>query len=319
MFGYVRPVKGELKVAEYEAFKAQYCGLCYTLGRRYGISAKFALNYDLAFFAAALAGLESGVGITHRRCMASPFKKKCITCAYNPDKNAGNGDAGVREEAGGGISLLRSSELAADVTVIFTYWKMCDAVNDGGFVKSLLSRAPRFIFKRSYKKAEKLRPGLCGVVKEAVEALSLLEKEKSDSIDRCADTFAGMLSAAAGEFTRDIKAARVLRSLFYHVGRWIYIVDACDDFTQDNSSGGYNPIRYRYNVPEAEIPDGIKEEIKVTLSHSIAAACAAFELLDFGVSRGLVENVLYIGLESVTNQVLGGRWKQRRRLHDRPL
>ena len=34
MFGYVRPRKDELKVRDWEAYQAVYCGLCHTLGRR---------------------------------------------------------------------------------------------------------------------------------------------------------------------------------------------------------------------------------------------------------------------------------------------
>ena len=37
MFGYVRPYKPELKVKEYEMFRAAYCGLCWALKEKYGI------------------------------------------------------------------------------------------------------------------------------------------------------------------------------------------------------------------------------------------------------------------------------------------
>ena len=36
MFGYVRPYKPELKVREYEMFRAAYCGLCWALKEKYG-------------------------------------------------------------------------------------------------------------------------------------------------------------------------------------------------------------------------------------------------------------------------------------------
>ena len=49
MYGYVRPVKGELKIREYEYFRAAYCGLCEALKRRCGLLARFVVNYDLTF------------------------------------------------------------------------------------------------------------------------------------------------------------------------------------------------------------------------------------------------------------------------------
>ena len=39
MYGYVRPVKGELKISEFERFRGVYCGLCHELARRYGSAA----------------------------------------------------------------------------------------------------------------------------------------------------------------------------------------------------------------------------------------------------------------------------------------
>ena len=48
MFGYVRPYKPELKVKEYELFRAAYCGLCWSLKEKYGADAGF--NSFLAIF-----------------------------------------------------------------------------------------------------------------------------------------------------------------------------------------------------------------------------------------------------------------------------
>lgn len=36
MFGFIRPVKSELKVREVERFQIVYCGLCHEIRRRYG-------------------------------------------------------------------------------------------------------------------------------------------------------------------------------------------------------------------------------------------------------------------------------------------
>ena len=54
MYGYVRPDKGELKVSEYELYRAAYCGLCHALKKRCGFGARMALSYDLR------AGRENG-------------------------------------------------------------------------------------------------------------------------------------------------------------------------------------------------------------------------------------------------------------------
>ena len=44
MFGYVRPDAPELKIREFERFRACYCGLCHEMSRKYGTAARFILN-----------------------------------------------------------------------------------------------------------------------------------------------------------------------------------------------------------------------------------------------------------------------------------
>ena len=54
MFGYVRPYKPELKVRDYESFRAMYCGLCRTLRKRHGVTGRLTLSYDMTFLATLL-------------------------------------------------------------------------------------------------------------------------------------------------------------------------------------------------------------------------------------------------------------------------
>ena len=49
MFGYVRPLRAELKVKTLEQYQAAYCGLCRTLGKEFGFAARFTVSYDLVF------------------------------------------------------------------------------------------------------------------------------------------------------------------------------------------------------------------------------------------------------------------------------
>ena len=51
MFGYVKPYVPALTVAEYEAYRGAYCGLCRTMGHLTGQISRMTLNYDFAFLA----------------------------------------------------------------------------------------------------------------------------------------------------------------------------------------------------------------------------------------------------------------------------
>ena len=82
MFGYVIPMQGELKVRELEQFRSAYCGLCHTLGQRYGLVSRFLLNYDFTFLAMLLSP-GAPVCCQGRRCVASPFRRRQV-CPPNP-------------------------------------------------------------------------------------------------------------------------------------------------------------------------------------------------------------------------------------------
>lgn len=50
MFGYVHISPDKLTEEESARYRACYCGLCHTLGQRYGLTARMILNYDLVFW-----------------------------------------------------------------------------------------------------------------------------------------------------------------------------------------------------------------------------------------------------------------------------
>ena len=60
MFGYVRPSLPKLTEEDKRRFRAAYCGLCRALGERYGLPARFILNYDLTFLAVLLWPPDTG-------------------------------------------------------------------------------------------------------------------------------------------------------------------------------------------------------------------------------------------------------------------
>ena len=131
MFGYVRPSDGRLTEADRETFRGAYCGLCHTLGRRYGLAGRMILNYDLTFLAMVLS---RGTGETcDRRCAVHPFRKR--RCAA--------GDPAF--------------DTAADMSVILTWWQLRDGVADHGFFRGLKYRLAVWLLTPAYRKARRCR------------------------------------------------------------------------------------------------------------------------------------------------------------------
>ena len=80
--------------------------------------------------------------------------------------------------------------------------------------------------------------------------------------------------------------------MLYHLGRWIYLVDALDDLKEDSRSGSYNPLLQRYGTRTAPCGQRTGKRVAATLDASIRTMAAAFELADFGCWRRIIERCL---------------------------
>ena len=148
----------------------------------------------------------------------------------------------------------------------------------------------------------------------------LIEKQqffaRCDSIDRAADTFAVLLESAAHEVDDPVRR-RILGQLLYHLGRWVYLIDAADDLMEDTKEGNYNPLLLRFSLVDGKWTQESRREFAATLDHSVHMMTTAFELWDFGDWIPILETTLYSGLFSVGKAVLDGTFKHRPRGRDR--
>ncbi len=283
MFGYIRPRISELKVRELDDYKAVYCGLCRTMGKRHGFLARFTLNYDFAFLAMVLASDSTICQASHCRCPAHPFRKRKMYHA------------------------MPSLEVAADESLILSYQKLRDNIADDDFIHSLAARIACLFLKPAYKKAASARPEFDREVSKWLDVLHDIERERVASLDRPADSFARILQAAAPE-TGDAETDRAMEQMLYHVGRWIYLIDAWDDLKDDVASGSYNPVHERYRGKEAEFV----QDMRTTLLHSRNLATGAYELLEAKRWDSILSNILYLGLPAVEELVFSGCWQSKR-------
>lgn len=285
MFGYVRPYKPELKVKEYEMFRAAYCGLCWALKEKYGGIARYIINYDLTFLAMLLTDEQCSPEVCKGRCPASPCRKKQY------------------------LKSGEAFEFAADCSIILTWWKLKDAAQDGGFKEKLLAVPALAVLKRKYKRAEKARPGFASEVSRLLTELSQLEKDNNPSLDAAADKFAKILEAASAGADNE-SDRRILAQLLYHLGRYIYIVDAVDDYPDDSKSGNYNPLIHRFETGGAALTEEQRETLEITLRHSEGLISSAYELKNKNVYDAILSNIVYLGLENVRETVFQGRGEE---------
>ena len=287
MFGYVRPPVQALPQEELDRFRRMYCGLCHTLGRRYGPAARMILNYDFTYLAILLSEREEGTAL-HRRCVTHPVHGRDY------------------------LEATPALELAADESVILAYWQQRDGVADHDWLHGLRYRAVSQVLEPAYRKAAAQRPSFDETVRQQLRLLGELERENCPSLDRAADTFAVLLGAAAGGVDDPVRR-RVLEQMLYHLGRWVYLVDAADDLKRDAGSGSYNPVALRFQLQDGAWTPESRTEFAATLDHSIHMIATAFELWDFGVWRPVLETTFYTGLFQVGKAVLDGTFRRVRR------
>ena len=266
-----------------ERFRRMYCGLCHTLGQRYGQAARFILNYDFTYLAILLSDPEEG-SVSGSRCYVSPLRQR----AY--------------------LEPSAAMELAADESVILAYWQLRDGVDDHDWFHGLKYRAASAALESAYRKAATCRSGFDAAVRRQLSRLSELEKENCSSMDMAADAFAALLASAAQEVDDPVRR-RVLEQLLYHLGRWVYLVDAADDLKKDAADGNYNPVALRFGLTDGNWTADARREFVLSLDHSIRMMATAFELWDFGVWTPILEATVYQGLFQVGKSVLDGTFR----------
>ncbi|MBE6989449.1 MAG: hypothetical protein E7426_01720 [Ruminococcaceae bacterium] len=283
MFGYVRPALDKLDEADKDRFQAAYCGLCHTLGRRYGLMSRFFLNYDLAFLAMLL---EKQCAVGFRSCAVHPIRKRPCACSS------------------------AALDTAADYSVILLWWQLQDGISDRGFFGGLKYRAAARLLRRAYQLARQAQPEFDAHTQTQLTQLAALERENCSSVDRPADTFARLLSGVSAAENDPIRQ-RVLEQLLYHLGRWIYIIDAADDLENDLRLGCYNPVALRFPHEGGKLTEVGRQEVAGTLDQSVRMMAAAYELTDFGAYSAVIESIVYEGLYLVGAAVLNGTFHRR--------
>ncbi len=296
MFGYVKAEIPELRVREKEYYRAIYCGLCRAQGKCTGHISRFTLSYDMAFLAAVrMAVLGKHPEFKKGRCIAHPFKKSPY-------------------------AIMNSElEYCAYATALLTYGKCADDISDERGAKKFAAKVARPFASHSRRRALKFKKrremrraysskSLCELddfVNKKLLALSEFEKSSAAmSVDAPAEIF-GELLAAIAAFGTEGNAERLLRSIGYNLGKWVYMVDAADDCEEDKKRERFNPFLNIYDgeVPNEEQRAVIADALKIQLSELEPA----FDLIEYDGNRDMreiISNILYIGMPKSAERAL---------------
>ncbi len=284
MLGYVKAYKPELTFREFDTYKAVYCALCRTIGKEYGAPMRALLSYDFTFLSLVFMSLnDEAAGYEKKRCTCNPLKK-CNFCTS-------------------GVDELR---LAAAVTVALCEYKAEDNIEDESFFKSLPYRVSLPFLKRAAKKAYRNYPQLSDII-EMYKRQQMQAQESGAGIDRAAEPSAAALAEIFAIPAKQEGEKRILKHLGYCLGKWIYLLDAGEDFADDLKKGRFNPLKEPFKASKETSPKAFtKEYLEPNLMVCEVECEKAFELLDVKKYRSILQNILYLGIKNSRRQIIDG-------------
>lgn len=279
MFGYVRADTPYLYIKDETLYRAMYCGVCKGIAEVCGHTARMGLSYDVTFLSVILHNIaQQDVTITKQHCLTH-----CIRSRQMAETD----------------ELTR---MLGALNTVLVYYKYTDDIADGD-----RGRGKRLWFKKGFKRAKKKYPEIERIVRENLARQEQTEKSKTDSLDRAADATANML-AEFSDYALGEKATPNTRNLFYAVGKWIYLIDALDDYDKDQKKGAYNPFVLAYGATcRQELMDGkFGEEVRYVFHALFYDIRENLAQIEFRFNRDLSDNILLRGLPMMTKRVMEG-------------
>ena len=164
-------------------------------------------------------------------------------------------------------------ERIVDVNTLLAHYKCVDDVNDDrSFPKKFIDGA---VIKRHYRRAEKRESELAALMARYFKEQSELEKANEPSVDKVAHPFG-----------------------------------AIDDVESDFKKKEYNPFLVGYHYESREKFDCDRgEEIKFILYSTYNAIKDSYSNVKMISNEGVVTNVLWYGLKSRIDEILGRKCK----------
>lgn len=273
MFGYIRPLECELKVREQAEYRGIYCGLCKSIGRRYGQLERLTLSYDCAFLALTLFAINGDAKLSRGNCGPRVYRGKRPIADASP-----------------------TLDYAADVNVLLAWHKAADDVADDKRAKAM---AARLALSRAYRKAARANPALDQEIRASMSDLHELEREGCASLDEPSNAFGRLLaSVILNAPTLPDGERKAAQWMYYNLGKWVYLIDAWDDRKKDEERKRYNPF----------LRAGIdREQATFLLNITLNESKKAYDLMTLKAPGGVLENIMLLGLVHTQERVLSGQ------------
>ena len=265
MFGYININQKIMTEEDKKAYRAYYCGLCRRLKSSCGAKGQMLLNYDMTFLVVLLTGLyELDNEVSEITCALHPTKRKTLW-------------------------INKATDYAADMNVILAYHNLIDDWKDD---KSYSKKAFAKILDKDYARIVQNYPRQAAAIEEYMKKTEDAEGRGEKNLD----AVAGLSGEMLGEVFcwREDEWARELRTLGFYMGKFIYLMDAYEDYDADMQKGVYNPLILQMK----ERDEDMDTFIRLLLTSMMSECAKSFERLPILLHADILRNVLYSGVWS---------------------
>ena len=262
MFGYIAPDLSRLSDEQKRTYRSVYCGLCHSLESRYGQTGRLSLSNDMTFLAMLLSSLyEPETTENTSRCAVHPLKQHTALSS-------------------------KMIDYAADMNILLFYLKCKDQKLDDA---SLSGKTGEKAFRKKALAVCAAYPKQSARAEGALNRLWEGEKATDPDPDLLCNLSGEMLGACFVPDPDDIWAPQLF-AIGEGLGRFVYWMDAWEDYDADVKAGRFNPLRRWHDREDYE--DFCRE----TLEMLIAEATEHFELLPLEKDLDILRNILYSGV-----------------------
>jgi len=262
MFGYLVANLSLLSKEDRKKYRAYYCGLCSRINAGYGQRARRYLTYDLTFVDLLLADA------CHRE--STTIEERCPLHLLRPHK----------------AIINDLTDYCADMNIYLNYYKYLDDVIDNNSRKAVRNVEK---LKDSLSAIEQRYPQVCKTIRDDLNYISQIEKDNILNPDLPSNAFGHLMGELLAVDNNDD-----LRQLGYHLGRFIYLMDAVIDLKDDIKKGNYNPLIALESSSFEEMLNMIMEDVE-----------DAYQKIELSENKTIIDNIIYSGIWSryiITNR-----------------
>ena len=223
------------------------------------------LTYDMTFLVVLLTGLYE---LTN--------EESEITCALHPTKKRT-------------VWINEATQYAADMNLVLAYQNLIDDWKDD---KAYTKKALAKMLDKDYTRIMSKYPRQVKALEEYMRRTEEVERNHESNLD----VVAGLTGEMLGELFcwKEDEWAEELRTLGFYMGKFIYLMDAYEDYDADVKKDVYNPLVY----VKGENSEDLDTLLRLLLTSMMSECAKSFERLPILLHADILRNVLYSGVWS---------------------